>query len=264
MDVQINERTVPPKAMSLLIKNAWLATLASSLITVALDVYFWMSGVRTWLVYMNLIYVVVFCGLAYGIYRRSRSCAIAMLLVFILDKAYSPIVYSTSTIIVFVLFTLCFSGGVVGTFWYHSKAKSADLSGKTLTVFTVLCATVAIGLVAGMKYITTDSPQQAWSDFQTLLEKEYAKGSFPVRLDYYTVLQNAELNGHTLTYIYSVENTRLVDISDSQLETQARAHFTGAYCGSNMVQKYGLQVDYVYTQGLTEKNYSYRKSDCVY
>ncbi|NGX88508.1 hypothetical protein GW579_15625 [Rahnella sp. Lac-M11] len=263
MDVKIVEENTVPKAINRLIKNGWTGAVASALITVALDVYFWTSGVRNLLVYFNLIYVFVTCGLAYGIYRRSRVCAVLMLLLFVLDKVYAPVTYSSGNIVFFVMFMMFFSGGVVGTFWYHSKARSQDVSSTKVLLLTALCAAVCIGFVAGVKYLMTDSPQKAWHEFHQQLDTARAKGSFPVRLDYYTVLQNAELNDKTLIYTYTIENTRLADITDAQLETQSRTNFTGAYCAGNMVKKYGLQVEYVYTQGLTEKSYSYNKNDCM-
>ncbi len=261
-DVKVNEIKSVPKSCHQLIKNAWSAALVSALITVALDVYFWIDGVRSGLVYLNLIYVFISCGLAYGIYRRSRICAVVMLLLFSLDKAYAPVVYNSGSIVFFVLFTLWFSAGVVGTFWYHSGAESQEVSTKKLTLWTVACATIAISIVAGVKFLSTDSPQKAWGDFHRQLDKEYAQGSLPVRLDYYTVLQSAEMADKTLIYTYAIENTNLATISDAQLETQSRSIFTRAYCRGNMVQKYGLIVQYVYTQGLSEKAYSYNKKDC--
>ncbi|PKE29569.1 hypothetical protein CWS43_16145 [Rahnella sp. AA] len=263
MDVKISENNIVSPSINRLIKNGWAAAVASALITVALDVYFWMSGVRAVLVYFNLIYVLVSCGLAYGIYRRSRVCAVLMLLLFVLDKVYAPVTYSSGNIVFFVMFMMFFSGGVVGTFWYHSKARSQDVSGTKVMLLTALCAAICIGFVASVKFLTTDSPQKAWHEFHQQLDKANAKGNFPARLDYYTVVQSAELSDKTLIYTYSVENTRLADISDSQLETQSRANFARAYCAGNMVQKYGLQVEYVYTQGLTEKSYSYNKKDCM-
>lgn len=262
-DVKVSEVKPIPKPCNQLIKNAWSAALVSGLITVALDAYFWIDGVRSVLVYLNLIYVLVSCGLAYGIYRRSRICAVFMLLLFILDKAFAPMVYNSGSIVFFLLFIMCFSAGVVGTFWYHSGAESQEVSTKKLTLCTLACAAIAIGIVAGVKFLSADSPQKAWGDFHRELDKEYAQGSLPVRLDYYTVLQSAEMADKTLIYTYAIENTNLATISDSQLETQSRSIFTRAYCSGNMVQKYGLIVEYVYTQGLSEKTYSYNKKDCV-
>lgn len=112
MDVKIVEENTVPKAINRLIKNGWTGAVASALITVALDVYFWSSGVRNLLVYFNLIYVFVTCGLAYGIYRRSRVCAVLMLLLFVLDKVYAPVTYSSGNIVFFVMFMMFFPAGL--------------------------------------------------------------------------------------------------------------------------------------------------------
>ena len=261
--VNISAHPDTPKALNRLIKNGASAALVSALITIALDVYYWSEGVRTIRVYLNLVEVAITCVLAYGIYRRSRICAVLVLLLFTLNQIYLPAVHSIGNMIFITLFMLCFSGGVVGTFWYHSGIRSLTMNTRKVRILIVLVAVITSGLGIGIKYLTADSPQEAWHNFRVQIDKEHAKGVYPVRADYYTVVQDAAINGQTLIYTYSIENIRLTDISDAQLETQSRARFNRFFCATAMVQIYGMQVEYDYTQGLTEKTYLYNKNDCV-
>ena len=101
------------------IKVAWVAAVVAGVVTLAAVVSVTdtqVVGVSSW----NFIDVVLIFGLAFGIYKKSRVCAIIMLIYFILSKiimwTVSP---SPIGLPVTVLFLYCFVQGVIGTFQYH-------------------------------------------------------------------------------------------------------------------------------------------------
>ncbi|MBF0540397.1 MAG: hypothetical protein HQK91_02965 [Nitrospirae bacterium] len=73
----------------------------------------------------NVLDVLLIFGLTFGIYKKSRSCALAMLIYFLVSKIY--IIYQTGKFqggFLAVLFIYFFYRGVRGTFNYHQAAKS--------------------------------------------------------------------------------------------------------------------------------------------
>lgn len=108
------------------IKQAWIAAVCSGAITLvvanAAMVGTSLSGFTgAW----ELIDVALIFGLAYGIYRKSRACAVAMLVYFIISKIV--IVATTGQaagIALAAVFCIFFVRGVTGTFAHHKLLES--------------------------------------------------------------------------------------------------------------------------------------------
>jgi len=103
------------------IKTGWVAGIISGVITLAVTLLS-MTGTRlfgfnAW----ALFDVALIFGLTFGIYRKSRVCAVVMLVYFVLSKIYlwtiSP---SFIGLLVSLIFLFCYVQGVIGTFRYHS------------------------------------------------------------------------------------------------------------------------------------------------
>ena len=109
------------------IKNAWMAGVISGSITlivtiVAMAGYSFM-GFSAW----NIADVAVIAGLTFGIYRKSRTCAVIMLVYFVGSKflLWSE-TQSVSGLPMALVFGWYFYQGVSGTFALHSLAPAAD------------------------------------------------------------------------------------------------------------------------------------------
>jgi len=84
----------------------------------------------------NLILTVVFFGIAYGIYRRSRAAAVAMLIIFAamrvrfyglaesLAPTHGGASFMTSFWISTSVFMIAFLLAVIGTFAWHSRQSA--------------------------------------------------------------------------------------------------------------------------------------------
>lgn len=102
------------------IKAGWGAGLVSILFTLVFIGVALMGteimGINAW----GLIDVAVMAGLSYGIYRKSRTCAILLLAFFLLNKIIMWMNAGSATgwfmALVFLWF---FLQGVIGTFQYH-------------------------------------------------------------------------------------------------------------------------------------------------
>ncbi len=108
------------------IRNAWIAGVVSG--TVSL----YISLVRS--IAANLFPLpidgLIFFGLSFGIYKRSRICAIAMLIVFIFEKLTQdsltePKIVYIPVVLVFLYF---YSQGVRGALVYHKLTKNEQES----------------------------------------------------------------------------------------------------------------------------------------
>jgi hypothetical protein len=118
------ELSIPDEVLKK-IKNAWVAAIISGSITliVTLLAIFGKSffGFTAW----ELTDVALIFGLAYGIYKKSRTCAVLMLVYFICAKIL--IMYETgkpSGLIMALIFIYYFALGVSGTYDYHKIVRA--------------------------------------------------------------------------------------------------------------------------------------------
>lgn len=111
------------------IKGAWVAAVISGCMTLLITLVALsgksMLGFDAW----NSIDVVLIFGMAYGIYRKSRTCAVLMFGYFAISKIMLFTQTGQASGAVFGLIFLYFYGrGVVGTFQYHKLLKARDAS----------------------------------------------------------------------------------------------------------------------------------------
>lgn len=106
------------------IKQGWVAALVSAGITLVVTLIAMtgteIMGFSAW----ELIDVGLILGLAFGIYKKSRTCAVLMLVYFIIAKII--IIADTgkaSGLPMAVVFAYFFWQGIAGTFAYHRYAK---------------------------------------------------------------------------------------------------------------------------------------------
>ena len=106
------------------IKTAWVAGLVSASITLVFSM-FRIQGFEL----LNLIDVALMLGLTYGIYRKSRVCAVLMLLYFVASKIIVIAETGQASGIFMALFFLYFYWqGVAGTFAYSKIVKASKKS----------------------------------------------------------------------------------------------------------------------------------------
>jgi serine/threonine-protein kinase len=116
------------------IKHAWTAGLISAALTllVTLLAVFGvkMMGFDAW----EFLDVAFILGLTYGIYRKSRVCAVLMLVYFLISKI---IIFAQSGkpngIVMAVVFLYYYAQGVAGTFAYHKHVHSAGAGQQTVS-----------------------------------------------------------------------------------------------------------------------------------
>lgn len=119
-----NMATEVPEEILKKIKASWIAALVSGGITLVITLIA-MSGTpvlgfSAW----ELIDVALIFGLAFGIYKKSRACAVIMLIYFIIAKVI--LIFATGNVTgipLAIAFLYCFWQGVDGTFAYHKLKK---------------------------------------------------------------------------------------------------------------------------------------------
>ena len=107
------------------IKNAWIAGIFSGCVTLAITLLAIggtsVLGYSAW----ELIDVALIFGLTFGIYKKSRTCAILMLVYFVVSKIMLMIDARPSTgLVMAIVFIYFYAMGVVGTFQYHKLARA--------------------------------------------------------------------------------------------------------------------------------------------
>lgn len=106
------------------IKSAWIAALFSGGVTLVFTLVVMsgteIKGMSAW----QLIDVGIILALAFGIYKKSRACAVAMFVYFIASKII--IIAETGQAngaIMGIIFGIFFWKGIAGTFAYHKLHK---------------------------------------------------------------------------------------------------------------------------------------------
>jgi hypothetical protein len=107
------------------IKSAWVAALISASVTLVITLIAMsgknLFGFSAW----ELIDVTLIFGLAFGIYKKSRLCAVLMFIYFIASKIALMAQFGVSiSIVVAIAFAYFFWQGISGTFAYHKVIKS--------------------------------------------------------------------------------------------------------------------------------------------
>jgi serine/threonine-protein kinase len=111
------------------IRNAWIAGICSGCVTLAITLLA-MSG-KSVLGYSawELIDVALIFGLTFGIYKKSRTCAILMLVYFVASKIMLFVdARPSSGIVMAVVFIYFYALGVAGTFQYHRLVRALKVS----------------------------------------------------------------------------------------------------------------------------------------
>lgn len=124
-DVTI-ERAAPevPEAIQKQIRHAWIAGTISGTVTLLITLLALSgtkaAGFNAW----NFIDVVLIFGLAFGIYKKSRACAVSMLIYFVISKILIALESgSISGSVLAIIFIYYYAQGIAGTFAYHKLMK---------------------------------------------------------------------------------------------------------------------------------------------
>lgn len=120
------ERAMPevPPEVQKKIKQAWIAGAISGSMTLLFTLLAISgtkaAGFNAW----NFIDVVLIFGLAFGIYKKSRACAVLMLVYFVVSKILIAIeTGSVSGTVLAIIFIYYYAQGIAGTFAYHQLVK---------------------------------------------------------------------------------------------------------------------------------------------
>jgi serine/threonine-protein kinase len=119
----VSIRDVPEEILKK-IKHAWVAAVISGCITLVVTLVA-MSGTdilgfSAW----ELIDVALIFGLAFGIYKKSRACAVIMFVYFIASKILLMMQTGRPTgVPLAIIFAYYFWQGIAGTFAYHKLDK---------------------------------------------------------------------------------------------------------------------------------------------
>lgn len=123
VDLEPNKIEVPELILKR-IKNAWITGIVSGTMTLLFTLIAMygtnLLGFSVW----NLSDVVLIFGLTFGIYKKSRTCAVVMLAYFLISKFI--IISQTGSFngsLLAIVFIYYYVYGVIGTFAYHKHLK---------------------------------------------------------------------------------------------------------------------------------------------
>jgi hypothetical protein len=125
---QFDESSVPYSVYRN-IKNAWICCLVSAAITLAVTLFsVYGSSNRLGFNLWNLLDVALLLGFAFGIYKKSRTCAVLLLVYFLGSKIMMIVEHGLGGAggILGMVFLIMFWKGVSGTFEYHQYRSFAN------------------------------------------------------------------------------------------------------------------------------------------
>lgn len=108
------------------IRSAWIAAVVSGTITLLFTLAAMAGHSVLGISAANFVDVALIFGLAFGIYRKSRTCAVLMLVYFLASKIYMIQQNGAAGAggILGVVFLVFYAMGVMGTFQYHKIVKT--------------------------------------------------------------------------------------------------------------------------------------------
>ena len=117
---------VVPEAVLKNIRNAWVAGAISTVLTLALTLLAIagtsLAGFSAW----QFLDVALCAGLTFGIYRKSRAAAVAMLGYFLISKALMASESGkVNGVVMALVFFYYYVQGVRGTYAYHKHLRQA-------------------------------------------------------------------------------------------------------------------------------------------
>ena len=125
----VEPELVVPVNIAKMIRSGWTAGLISMGITLIFVLWSFVGtpimGIDAW----ALVDVGLMAGLTYGVYRKSRTCAVLLLAFFVIGKIYMWVqAGSPNGVIMAVIFTWYFFQGASGTFLYHRWKRDTQIS----------------------------------------------------------------------------------------------------------------------------------------
>lgn len=108
------------------IKSAWMTAIACSLITLLGVIISILANSNFLGLSLDaLVDVVLLLGLAFGVYKKSRVCAVILFIYFVLGKIYmlSSGAINRGAIMMSIAFGIWFFQGIIGTIHYHKNKK---------------------------------------------------------------------------------------------------------------------------------------------
>jgi serine/threonine-protein kinase len=118
-----------PEEIAKKIKSAWIAGLVSVALTLIFVVISLagtsVMGIDAW----ALLDAAVVAGLAFGVFRKSRTCAILLLAFFLLNKIVMWVdAGSAAGLPMTLVFLWFYFQGIVGTFQFHHWKRTANIN----------------------------------------------------------------------------------------------------------------------------------------
>ncbi len=123
-EVALTEDGVP-KPIHGKICAAWFTGIVAMVLTVVMIAYSWYSKELTVVGPASFIDIALLGGIVFGVYKRSRVCAVLLLLYHLINSVVlTLLVGGPGNIPMVLLFTVMYILGVIGTFQYHKYKKN--------------------------------------------------------------------------------------------------------------------------------------------
>lgn len=261
------ETNIIPKKINRAIKNGWQAGIVIFVLTLCLFVYQWIVFKASW---WDLADVAIYLLLSYGVYRRSRTCAILMLFLYILSQAIVPKISYIDNVnteyhfnILLIILITGFSYGVVGTIEFHRWRKGKKFNDKKITKYMFACAVASflllLGIMKGTEWMMHRITPAQWAAVDEDISK--TKSSYPLKLNNEIIIKDVYRNNNVLTYEYTLTDVKKEDFTRLNIYRLSLPAFKNM-CNQPIIQLYNMKVEYLFMRGLDQISLTFDKGDC--
>lgn len=126
------EEEVPFEVMRK-IRGAWIAGCITTTLTLAFGLFTLSVPGGQAIAIGQLVAAAIIGVLAFGIYKRSRTCAVLMVVLFVFDRWYmfQGTSFRVLPVLVACIFVYYYVNGAIGTFEYHKHMDAHPSRGRT-------------------------------------------------------------------------------------------------------------------------------------
>lgn len=216
--------------------------------------------------------VLLWGGLAFGIYKYSRVCAITALLLYFVDQLGVELVPPGRPFSIFWLsctfaLMMSFSSGIMGC-WQRHKYKKTGVDGsvslnKRVSILTAIVFVLFHSGILGMKYVQKYTREALWKEFYQQTLSDAAKFKFPIKLSNNISFTDIYFEEHTLILEHQVTRGKLAELPVTDYYQHARKLYL-RFCADGTASALDLKMIARFAQGYETRDLTFTVKDCEF
>lgn len=272
-DDECNKKdNIPPKIRKMMLSGVSAPALICFFYALSF-LYSLFSFKQTGFPWTPVIAISIWGLLALGVYKGLRSCAIAALLLFVVDQLSVELIppgrhFSVLWICFTYIAMICFTSGIVSTFRFHQYNKkgvnnSEGIYKNVIIITLILFVAFHACYWGAMKYVQAYNQKALWNDFyeKTLMERE--KAQLPIKVTDNILFSDYYFENHALIVEHQVKSGTLSELPIKELYSYSRSSYR-RYCSSGLATSIDLKMIFRFEKGYETRDLTFTPRDCQF